>query len=58
LPPSAPLTSTVHLDCLPPADTDAVVAETARHHELTLISMDLRARPTYEAIGVELVMLE
>ena len=31
---------------------DALVAATARHHQLALVSRDLRARSTYEAMGV------
>lgn len=31
---------------------DALVAAAARHHGLTLMSRDARARPTYEALGV------
>ena len=30
---------------------DGLVAETARHHGLTLVTLDVRARSTYEAIG-------
>ena len=37
---------------------DAVIAETARFHGLTLVSLDQRARPVYETIGVELSMLD
>ncbi len=36
---------------------DAVVAETARRHGLTLITLDERATTTYEAIGVDTVFL-
>jgi predicted nucleic acid-binding protein len=36
---------------------DAVIAETARFHGLTLVSLDQRARPVYETIGVEVSML-
>jgi hypothetical protein len=36
---------------------DAVIAETARFHGLTLVSLDQRALPVYEAIGVEVAML-
>ena len=31
---------------------DAVVAETARQHNLTLITLDKRARATYDTVGV------
>lgn len=32
---------------------DALVAETARQHGLTLVTLDRRARTTYEVVGVE-----
>lgn len=32
---------------------DALVAAAARHHRLPLLSRDTRARPTYEALAVE-----
>ncbi len=31
---------------------DALVAATARHHDLTLLTRDRRARPTYDLVGV------
>jgi predicted nucleic acid-binding protein len=37
---------------------DAVIAETARFHDLTLVSLDQRARPVYETIGVHVSMLD
>ena len=36
---------------------DALVAETARVAGLALISLDTRARPTYDAVGVEVRQL-
>jgi predicted nucleic acid-binding protein len=36
---------------------DAIVAETARQSDLTLVTLDDRARATYEAVGVELELL-
>jgi hypothetical protein len=36
---------------------DAVIAETARFHGITLVSLDQRARQVYETIGVSLSML-
>lgn len=37
---------------------DALVGATAREHELTLLSRDLRARATYEALGVDVRLLD
>ena len=31
---------------------DALVGATARHHDLTLLTRDRRARPTYDLVGV------
>lgn len=36
---------------------DAVVAETARRHGLTLVTLDRRARSTYDAVGVDTAFL-
>ncbi|MDN5744165.1 MAG: PIN domain-containing protein [Nocardioidaceae bacterium] len=36
---------------------DAVVAATAQHHGLTLITRDRRARTTYDAIGVSYTLI-
>jgi predicted nucleic acid-binding protein len=33
---------------------DALVAAAARQHRLPLVSADTRARPVYEALGVEI----
>jgi predicted nucleic acid-binding protein len=33
---------------------DGLVGAAARHHRVPLLSRDGRARPTYEALGVEL----
>ena len=37
---------------------DALVAATAREHQLTLVTRDVRALPVYRALGVELRQLE
>jgi predicted nucleic acid-binding protein len=39
------------------ATYDALVAATARHHRLTLITADRRARPVYELTAVDVSML-
>ena len=36
---------------------DAVVAFTAKRHDLSLLTMDARAAPTYEAVGVRYELL-
>lgn len=36
---------------------DALIATTTKHHGLTLISLDQRARPTYDSIGVKYTLL-
>ena len=36
---------------------DALVGATARHHGRRLVSRDARARPVYEALGVDLELL-
>lgn len=36
---------------------DALIAATVRHNEMTLVSLDQRARATYEAIGVDYKLL-
>lgn len=36
---------------------DALIAATARHHGLTMVTSDRRARPTYEAMGVQFQLL-
>lgn len=36
---------------------DALIAAAARHHRLPLLSSDSRARPTYEALGVEVELV-
>lgn len=36
---------------------DALVAETARQHRLTLVTLDRRARTTYDVIGVDAQLL-
>lgn len=36
---------------------DALVAETARLHELELVTLDRRASATYEAVGVIATLL-
>jgi len=36
---------------------DALVAETARQHDLTLVTLDWRAKATYDLVGVETAML-
>ncbi|MPV38683.1 PIN domain-containing protein [Georgenia subflava] len=36
---------------------DALVAVTARHHRLRLLTRDRRARGTYDSVGVEYTML-
>jgi predicted nucleic acid-binding protein len=36
---------------------DALVAAAARQHRLTLVSADARARPAYEAFGVEIELI-
>jgi predicted nucleic acid-binding protein len=36
---------------------DGLVAETARHHGLTLLSLDRRARTTYDAVGASSELL-
>ena len=36
---------------------DALVAATARHHDAELVTLDGRALPTYQAIGVTLRVL-
>lgn len=37
---------------------DGLVAATAKHHDLTLVTRDRRARRTYEAVGVRVEMVE
>jgi len=37
---------------------DALVGAAARHHGLLLLSGDSRARPAYEALGVEIELIE
>ena len=37
---------------------DALIAAAARHHRRPLVSGDSRARPTYEALGVEVQMVK
>lgn len=39
------------------ATYDALVAATARHHEVLLVSADLRARRVYEGLGVTALMI-
>lgn len=34
---------------------DGLVAATAKHHGAALLSLDVRARPTYRAVGVEIL---
>ena len=36
---------------------DALVGAAARHHRLPLVSADTRARPVYEALGVEIELI-
>jgi predicted nucleic acid-binding protein len=36
---------------------DALVGAAARHHRLPLVSTDTRARPVYEALGVEIELV-
>lgn len=36
---------------------DGLVAATAKHHELHLVTRDRRARPTYDAVGVTYTLL-
>jgi predicted nucleic acid-binding protein len=36
---------------------DALVGAAVRHHRLPLVSTDTRARPVYEALGVEIELV-
>lgn len=47
----------VDIDLAGGSTYDALVALTARHHDLTLVSSDARAAATYRALGIDFLLV-